>query len=185
MPRFVSVLVFTTTTLFALSFAAEFTYYDNKGTGSCGTEIDASSQLLAAVSGTLWTALNPNNDPLCKQCVEVSYKGKTIKVPIKDKCPTCNKDQVDLSLPAFLKLENKAVGRAFGASYKIVSCSGSAPAPAPPASGGCKKTYTVKQGDSCWKVWTDNKLTEAKFRSLNPKVNCDALQIGAKVCIGN
>jgi hypothetical protein len=45
-----------------------------------------------------------------------------VKVPIKDKCPGCAKDTVDLSLPAFKKLEKPEVGRAKGAQVKIVSC---------------------------------------------------------------
>ena len=45
-----------------------------------------------------------------------------VKVPIKDKCPGCNKDTVDLSLPAFKKLEKPEVGRAKGAQVKIVNC---------------------------------------------------------------
>ena len=58
-------------------YADEFTYYTDAGYGACGTQINAATQLLAAVSHTLWTASNPNNDPLCKKCVQVTYKGKT------------------------------------------------------------------------------------------------------------
>lgn len=76
MVSFVSIALLSASALFVMAFAGEFTYYNDKGYGACGTQIDASSQLLAAVSQTLWTASNPNNDPLCKKCVEVQYKGK-------------------------------------------------------------------------------------------------------------
>lgn len=100
----------------------QFSWYNDVGYGSCGTQIDASSQLLAAVPWTLWTASNPNNDPLCKKCVKATYKGKTLTVPIKDKCPGCSADKVDLSKPAFAKLENLDVGIMRSASWSIVSC---------------------------------------------------------------
>ncbi|KAH7695403.1 Aldo/keto reductase, partial [Aphelenchoides avenae] len=102
-----------------------------------------------------------------------------ITVPIKDKCPGCAVDHVDFSLPAFKKLENPDVGRGKGASFIVVDCAGgSPPAPVPAPSsggGGCSRYYTVQSGDSCWKVWTESGTGEAKFRALNPSVNCDNL----------
>lgn len=49
----------------------------------------------------------------------------------------------------------------------------------------CKKNYTVVGGDFCFKIWTDNGLTEARFRQLNPQLNanCD-LNIGQVLCVG-
>ncbi|KAH7702938.1 expansin B, partial [Aphelenchoides avenae] len=89
--------------------------------------IDAKSELLAAVSYTKWTATDPADDPLCKKCVQVSYKGKTIKVPIKEKCMVCEADHVELSLTAFKQLEKPDAGRATGATVNIVECGGSPP----------------------------------------------------------
>ncbi|KAH7713173.1 expansin B [Aphelenchoides avenae] len=153
--------------------AAEFTYYNDVGYGACGTQIDASGQLLAAVSHTQWTSANPNADPLCQKCVQVSYNGKTITVPIKDKCPGCAADHVDLSLPAFQQLENPDVGRAKGATFAVVDCAGGsppAPVPAPQAiaAGRCGPT--------------ESGIGEAKFRALNPSVNCDNLWVGSQLC---
>ncbi|KAK0420935.1 hypothetical protein QR680_014977 [Steinernema hermaphroditum] len=101
-----------------------FTYYTDQGYGACGTPINADSQLLVAVSYTYFTSSNPNNDPVCKNiCVEVGYKGKSIKVPVKDKCPSCAGDHFDLSKAAFKKLEpNLDVGNAKGATFKFVKC---------------------------------------------------------------
>lgn len=63
----------------------------------------------------------------------------------------------------------------------IDASGGAAPAPvlapAPSSGAGCARSYVVKSGDSCWKVWTDNGIGEAKFRQLNPGVNCDALWV--------
>lgn len=70
-------LVFVASSFVLLADADEFTYYNDSGYGACGTQINAATQILAAVSHTQWTASNPNNDPLCKKCVQVTYKGKT------------------------------------------------------------------------------------------------------------
>uniref|UniRef100_A0A1I7ZH91 DPBB_1 domain-containing protein n=1 Tax=Steinernema glaseri TaxID=37863 RepID=A0A1I7ZH91_9BILA len=106
------------------SISGHFTYYDDKGYGACGSSINAESQQLVAASYQYWTSSNPNNDPVCKNiCVEVKYKGKSIKVPVKDKCPSCAANHFDLSKAAFKKLEpNLGVGDAKGATFKFVKC---------------------------------------------------------------
>uniref|UniRef100_A0A914Q8H7 RlpA-like protein double-psi beta-barrel domain-containing protein n=1 Tax=Panagrolaimus davidi TaxID=227884 RepID=A0A914Q8H7_9BILA len=103
-------------------FNGHFTYYNDAGTGACGEWIDAANQNLVAVSHEWFTSENPNNDPLCKFCLKVDYKGKSITVPIKDKCPSCPRDHMDLSLPAFKALENPDVGNAYGAMFTFVTC---------------------------------------------------------------
>jgi expansin (peptidoglycan-binding protein) len=81
------------------------TYYNDAGYGACGTYINAASEDLVAVSSQWWTTANPNNDPLCQGVsVKVTYNGKTITVPVKDKCPSCAKEHIDLSQAAFQKL---------------------------------------------------------------------------------
>ena len=43
--------------------------------------------MLVAVSASYWTTPNPNNDPLCTGVsVQVTYNGRTITVPVRDKC---------------------------------------------------------------------------------------------------
>uniref|UniRef100_A0A7E4W792 DPBB_1 domain-containing protein n=1 Tax=Panagrellus redivivus TaxID=6233 RepID=A0A7E4W792_PANRE len=103
-------------------FSGHFTYYNDAGYGACGHQINANTEHLVAVSHEWFTSANPNNDPLCKYCVKVNYKGKSIKVPIKDKCPGCARDHMDLSLPAFKELANPSVGNAYGATFTFVSC---------------------------------------------------------------
>uniref|UniRef100_A0A7E4VYG1 DPBB_1 domain-containing protein n=1 Tax=Panagrellus redivivus TaxID=6233 RepID=A0A7E4VYG1_PANRE len=103
-------------------FTGHFTYYNDAGVGACGAQIDASSQQLVAASHEWFTSPNPNNDPICQYCLKVDYKGKSITVPVKDKCPSCARDHMDLSLPAFSALENPDVGNAYGATFTFVSC---------------------------------------------------------------
>jgi expansin (peptidoglycan-binding protein) len=87
------------------------TYYNDAGYGACGTQIDASSQLLVAVPAAYWTTANPNDDPLCQGVsVQVTYNGTTITVPVEDKCPTCDADHIDLSQPAFSELADTGLG---------------------------------------------------------------------------
>ena len=57
-------------------FSGHFTYYNDRGTGACGHYLDASSEMLVAVSYQWFTNPNPNNDPLCNYCLRVDYKGK-------------------------------------------------------------------------------------------------------------
>lgn len=51
------------------------------------------------------------------------------------------------------------------------------------SSDDCSKTYKIVAGDYCYKIWTDNNLTESEFHDLNPNINCDALQIGQEICL--
>ncbi|SMD27096.1 cysteine/serine endopeptidase inhibitor [Kibdelosporangium aridum] len=87
------------------------TYYDNSGYGACGTWVNAATEMLVAVPASYWTSPNPNNDPLCKGVsVQVTYNGRTITVPVKDKCPSCGSGHIDLSRPAFAQLADPNLG---------------------------------------------------------------------------
>ncbi|WP_055566942.1 cysteine/serine endopeptidase inhibitor [Streptomyces atriruber] len=97
------------------------TYYNDKGYGACGTPIDASTQDLVAVSAAWWTSANPNNDPLCQGIsVQVTYQGRTITVPVRDKCPSCASTHIDLSQTAFGRLAPLDVGVINGITWKFV-----------------------------------------------------------------
>jgi len=98
------------------------TYYTDSGCGACGTQIDASTQYLVAVSYTWWTTANPNNDPLCQGIsVQVTYNGNTITVPVEDKCPSCDATHIDLSEPAFAELAPLAEGNVGGITWQFVN----------------------------------------------------------------
>ncbi|MCG6495484.1 cysteine/serine endopeptidase inhibitor [Kitasatospora sp. A2-31] len=97
------------------------TYYNDAGFGACGTQINAANQMLVAVPHAWWTAANPNNDPLCKGIsVKVTYQGKTVTVPVKDKCPSCDSTHIDLSQPAFARLAPLGKGVITGLTWQFV-----------------------------------------------------------------
>ncbi|MCP2262190.1 Rare lipoprotein A (RlpA)-like double-psi beta-barrel [Streptoalloteichus tenebrarius] len=97
---------------FGKEIKGKATYYDDSGYGACGTRINADREMLVAVPAAYWTTSNPNKDPLCKNVsVEVTYKGKTIKVPVKDQCPSCDSKHIDLSRAAFARLADTDLGR--------------------------------------------------------------------------
>jgi expansin (peptidoglycan-binding protein) len=87
------------------------TYYNDAGFGACGTQINAATEMLVAVPASYWTTANPNNDPLCNGVsVEATYNGRTVRVPVKDKCPSCSSVHIDLSYPAFAQLADPNLG---------------------------------------------------------------------------
>ncbi|KAK9765644.1 sterol-binding protein [Basidiobolus ranarum] len=47
----------------------------------------------------------------------------------------------------------------------------------------CSGYYTVRSGDSCYAIATQNGLSLQQFYNLNPGLNCDNLQINQRVCI--
>ncbi|MEU7635234.1 MULTISPECIES: cysteine/serine endopeptidase inhibitor [unclassified Streptomyces] len=100
----------------------KMTYYNDKGYGACGTSIDPTAQDLVAVSPTWWTSANPNNDPLCSGVsVEVSYQGRTITVPVRDKCFSCDPNHIDLSESAFRKLVPPGTDMVPSVTWKFVN----------------------------------------------------------------
>jgi hypothetical protein len=103
------------------TFTGEATYYDDAGYGACGTQINAATDYLVAVSYTWWTTPNPNNDPVCNYNVEVTYNGVTVTVPVRDKCPSCDSTHLDLSKPAFQRFANTDQGVINGITWKFVN----------------------------------------------------------------
>jgi chitodextrinase len=107
------------------STTGKMTWYQMVGKGACGTDINAATDELVAVPAQLWTAGNPNEDDLCKsKSVEVTYNGKTLTLPVKDKCLTCSAEHIDLSKPAFQKLADLDVGVVTGVTWRIVDSDG-------------------------------------------------------------
>ncbi|MGW2562579.1 cysteine/serine endopeptidase inhibitor [Streptomyces sp. NPDC001514] len=111
----------------AESDQSKMTWYDLVGVGACGTPVNAEVEDLVAVPHAWWTAANPNEDDLCKGVyVEVSYNGKTITVPVRDKCPAaeCGPGHIDLSKSAFQKLAPLEVGVVNGITWRFVGSGG-------------------------------------------------------------
>ncbi|KAL3070392.1 hypothetical protein niasHT_032182 [Heterodera trifolii] len=114
----------------------KFTFYGISGRGACGLDIDTPT-MSAAASGSLfnssasWVASCMSdgryllNDPICmNKCVKIQYNGKSLTVPINNKCSECELNHVDLSSAAFLWLEpaGGTVGVATGATITYLEC---------------------------------------------------------------
>jgi len=105
-------------------YQGDFTYYNDAGYGACGSQINAGNQMLVAISHEWYTNPNPNNDQFCTNnvCVRVDYNGRSVTVPVKDKCPSCARGHLDLSQPAFAQLADLSVGHVYGATWQFVRC---------------------------------------------------------------
>ena len=104
----------------ASAIGGKMTWFDDTGYGACGTRIDAGSQNLVAVPKSWFSnPNNPNNDPVCRKSVRVTYKGKSVTVPVRDMCPSCDRAHVDLSKPAFRSLANLDLG-VVGVTWEFV-----------------------------------------------------------------
>lgn len=110
---------FTATSIFlglaavvAASNTGKMTYYNpSVGTGACGWN-NADTDYVLAISGDLWTASNPNNDPLCGQQVAITYGGTTVYAEVVDKCPSteCDSTHIDVSPAVFTEFAAESVG---------------------------------------------------------------------------
>jgi len=107
-----------------------FTPFTSAGHGACGQMIDASTGFFASVGQAHFTSTNPNEDRICGQCIEVSYNGQKLTLPIVDKCGGCDKNDLLLSAPAFQHLANsKSAWEINGGNWKFAPCT---PPPTPP-----------------------------------------------------
>ncbi|MEU6350407.1 carbohydrate-binding protein [Streptomyces sp. NPDC047072] len=129
----------------------KMTFYQMVGTGSCGTHLDATTEDLVALPPQLWTTGNPNNDPICNASVEVTYNGKTLTLPVRDKCLDCTADHIDLSRHAFQQLADLDVGVVNGITWKVISAGGEA------IPSGDTQAPTVPTGTTI-DAWTDTSL---------------------------
>ncbi|MET8949165.1 cysteine/serine endopeptidase inhibitor, partial [Streptomyces sp. NPDC004542] len=114
--------------------SGEMTYYNDRGYGACGSVVDAASEDLVAVSHEWWTSVDPHQDRLCRGVsVQVSYNGRSITVPVKDMCPSCDAGHIDLSQSAFEKLAPLGEGLVKGITWRFVTADGSAFTPVVPS----------------------------------------------------
>ncbi|KAF8179053.1 RlpA-like double-psi beta-barrel-protein domain-containing protein-containing protein, partial [Mycena galopus ATCC 62051] len=81
------------------------TYYvPNGGLGACGTHIGNSDMAVAL------TPADYAHGAHCGKQINVHYKGKTIKVTVRDECPGCKTHGLDLTRGAFAKLADLKLG---------------------------------------------------------------------------
>ncbi|MFB0619614.1 cysteine/serine endopeptidase inhibitor [Streptomyces sp. AGS-58] len=133
--------------------SGQMTYYNDSGYGACGSVVDAATEDLVAVSHEWWTSADPNQDRLCRGVdVQVTYNGKTITVPVKDMCPSCDAGHLDLSQTAFRKLAPLEKGLVKGISWKFVTDGGEAiePPSTSPEPEGSGVPASGASGGSGW-----------------------------------
>jgi hypothetical protein len=106
------------------SYTGKMTYYNpSVGTGACGWN-NADSELVVAISGNLWTASNPNNDPLCGQQIGITYGSKTVYAEVVDKCPSteCDSTHIDVSPAVFTQFADESIG-VVDVTWSFTQCS--------------------------------------------------------------
>lgn len=126
---------------------------------------------------------SPTQSGLISTC-ETFYKaqqGDTCEIIAQQKFPYIN------SLPLF-KRWNPAVGESCdnlrpGYYYCVAT---ELHQPMPGIIGTCRRYYQVKDGDSCWSIQQQYRITAAQFSRWNPLVgsSCASLWVRYFVCIG-
>jgi hypothetical protein len=93
-------------------------YRPGAARSACGARF-ADTDLVAAVPASLWTAADRTADPLCGRALTgIDVLGnRTVTVHVEDRCPSCAADRIELSLAAFARLADPAVG-AIPASWR-------------------------------------------------------------------
>lgn len=86
------------------------TYY-TPGTGACGDINSESDHVVALSPGQYGSCGNPNDCPNCDRTVKIHYGGKTATATVKDKCPGCSGDSIDVSPAVFKELASLDKGR--------------------------------------------------------------------------
>ncbi|KAH7007938.1 RlpA-like double-psi beta-barrel-protein domain-containing protein-containing protein, partial [Microdochium trichocladiopsis] len=104
------------------SITGDITYYD-VGLGACGYDdsVQNDTGLFAAVSEEFWNSISTLTNagpglpshPLCNKKVTLSAPdGTQVVVTVRDKCPSCAKEAIDVSRAAFKALfGNLDIGR--------------------------------------------------------------------------
>jgi expansin len=86
--------------------AGEATYYDADGSGSCSFGKSPDDLMVAALNGADW-----DGSAMCGACALVFGPGGKVVVRIVDKCPGCDKGDLDLSREAFAVIADPKLGR--------------------------------------------------------------------------
>ncbi|KAJ7642028.1 RlpA-like double-psi beta-barrel-protein domain-containing protein-containing protein [Roridomyces roridus] len=149
------------------------TFYTPGGAlGACGTPIQDTDFAVAL------TAPNYDSGAHCGQTITVTYNGNTITVTVRDLCPGCGTNGIDLTETAFAALASTDLG-VIQVDWEFGSGSGGGNPPP-----GCT-TYTVKAGDTCSAIERMFGISDANLHAWNPAINalCTNLQIGQVLCV--
>ncbi|KAK0488458.1 riboflavine-aldehyde-forming enzyme, partial [Armillaria novae-zelandiae] len=88
------------------AFTGDATWYTpNGGLGACGTPLQNSDHIVALSTAQYAGGAN------CGRVIRVSYKGRYVDVTVRDLCPGCGNNGIDLSSSAFQQLATLDVGR--------------------------------------------------------------------------
>lgn len=93
----------------------EATYYDATGAGNCSFE-PSSDLMVAAINATDYGLA-----AWCGACVNVRGPDGEVTIRVVDKCPGCEKGDLDLSREAFEKIAPLSAGRV-PISWNLVAC---------------------------------------------------------------
>lgn len=94
--------------------SGEATYYDANGTGACGFK-PSNDFYVAAMNDEQYRQAD------CGKCVSVTGPKGTTVVRIVDKCPGCDRGDLDLSMTAFSKVASLSDGR-IKIKWHFVAC---------------------------------------------------------------
>ncbi|KAJ2370956.1 hypothetical protein IW150_004821 [Coemansia sp. RSA 2607] len=101
-------------------FSGDGTYF-SPGLGSCGLT-NTDSDLIVAINAPQYgTTANPNNAPICNQCILAKGPKGEVKVTVTDRCPVCKSGDLDFSPSAFEKIADFDQGRV-PITWSFVDC---------------------------------------------------------------
>ncbi|KAH8800712.1 hypothetical protein F5884DRAFT_685392 [Xylogone sp. PMI_703] len=93
------------------------TYYI-AGLGACGSVNDGSTEKIVALAEDFMGS-DSNNNSYCGKEITITCldTNKSTKATVRDKCTACKGFSIDLSMAAFIDLDDLLVGRAKAAWY--------------------------------------------------------------------
>ncbi|PBK66791.1 barwin-like endoglucanase [Armillaria solidipes] len=100
------IAVATLSICMANAFTGDATWYTpDGGSGACGTTLQNSDNIVALSNDQYAGGVH------CGKVITASYEGKSVDVTIRDLCPGCGSNGIDLSSSAFQQLAGLDVGR--------------------------------------------------------------------------
>jgi expansin (peptidoglycan-binding protein) len=137
-----------------LEGSGEGTYYAADGSGNCSFDPSPGDLRVAALNTEDYAG-----SALCGACLRVTGPDGEVTVRIVDRCPGCQKGDVDLSESAFAEIAPLAAGRV-PIQWKLVPCEVSGPL-----------SFRFKEGSSQW--WTALQVRNHRFPVTKLEVRGD------------
>ena len=181
--------------------------YDGKGACANNPPIDKFVAMNSVQFDQLTPNGNPNNNPLCGQCIKVTNpnNGNSIVLQIADRCPSCmGIGGIDISFNAFGELVGGTaaaanIGRT-DVSWEMVECPIDLEVYTPnfvkssnematnmkmkmEIHVGCSKQHKIQAGDTCYELGLANGIDVETVKALNVGIDCLNLQIDSMICL--